>query len=139
MNHYLLSEIKTGDTASFTVTVTADMLDRFRDITGDVNPLHNDEDYARGRGYSGRVAFGMLCAGFYSTLAGVYLPGEYCLLHEVDSKFKKPVYIGDVLTVSGKVTDVQEAYGRIEIDARIVNQNGATVNRGRIIAGVTEA
>ena len=76
------------------------MLEKFRDITSDVNPLHNDEAYAKERGYGGRVVFGMLCAGFYSTLAGVYLPGEHCLLHEVETKFKKPVFIGDTLTVS---------------------------------------
>lgn len=138
MNHYKLADITVGLTESFTVTVTADMLDAFRDYSGDVNPLHNDADYAKARGYADRVVFGMLCAGFYSTLAGVYLPGEFCLLHEVNTKFKKPVFIGDVLTVSGKVVEVQDAYGRIEIDARIVNQDGVTVNRGRIIAGVTE-
>lgn len=139
MNHYRLHELSVGMTESFTVTVTEEMLAQFRDYSGDLNPLHNDADYARARGYAGRVVFGMLCAGFYSTLAGVYLPGEFCLLHEVDAKFKKPVFIGDVLTVSGKVADVQETFGRIEIDARIVNQNGHTVNRARILAGVTEA
>ena len=138
MNHYKLSELAAGMSESFTVTVTADMLEKFRDYTGDVNPLHNDADYARARGHADRVVFGMLCAGFYSTLAGVYLPGEFCLLHEVDAKFKKPVFVGDVLTVSGRVVEVQETFGRIEIDARIVNQNGQTVNRGRILAGVTE-
>ncbi len=138
MNHYKLSDLSVGMSESFTVTVTAEMLDQFRAFSGDLNPLHNDADYARGRGYAGRVVFGMLCAGFYSTLAGVYLPGEYCLLHEVDTKFKNPVFIGDRLTVSGTVRELQAAYGRIEIDARIVNQDGKTVNRARILAGVTE-
>ena len=138
MNHYKLSELSVGMTESFTVTVTEEMLDAFRGYSGDLNPLHNDEEYARARGYAGRVVFGMLCAGFYSTLAGVYLPGEFCLLHEVETKFKKPVFVGDVLTVTGQVSEVQDAFGRIEIDARILNQDGKTVNRGRIIAGVTE-
>ena len=137
MNHYKLADLAVGHTESFTATVTAELLDKFRDLTGDVNPLHGDEDYARAKGYPGRVVYGMLVASLYSTLAGVYLPGEFSLLHEVDAKFKKPVFIGDVLTVTGKVTGVNEVFGRIEIDARIVNQDGKTVNRGKILAGVT--
>ncbi|MEG1651698.1 MAG: MaoC family dehydratase [Oscillospiraceae bacterium] len=138
MNHYTITELSLGQSEQFTVTVTAEMLDRFRDYSGDVNPLHNDENYAAERGYPGRVVFGMLVAGFYSTLAGVYLPGELCLLHEVTTKFKKPVFIGDVLTITGRISEIQEAFGRIEIDAKITNQNGITVNRGCIKAGILQ-
>ncbi len=137
MNHYTLAGLTPGHTESFSVTVTAAMLDRFREITGDVNVLHTDETYARSKGYPGRVVYGMLVASLYSTLAGVYLPGEFSLLHEVTTKFKKPVFIGDTLTVTGKVAEVSETFGRITVEARIVNQNGVTVNRGRILAGVT--
>lgn len=137
MNHYMLADLAVGHTESFTTAVTAEMLEKFRDVTGDVNILHNDEDYARAKGYPGRVVYGMLVASLYSTLAGVYLPGEFSLLHEVDAKFKKPVFVGDTLTVTGVVTEISETFGRIEIDARIVNQDGKTVNRGKILAGVT--
>ena len=61
------------------MTVTPEMMDAFRAITGDVSPIHIDADYARGRGFPGRVVYGMLGASFFSTLAGVYLPGEHCL------------------------------------------------------------
>lgn len=137
MNHYHLSDLAAGQSASFSVTVTAEMLDAFRAITGDTNILHNDAAYAREKGYPDRVVYGMLVASLYSTLAGVYLPGEFSLLHEVDTKFKKPVFIGDTLTVTGTVAEVSETFGRVEIEAKIVNQAGATVNRGRITAGVT--
>lgn len=138
MNRYSLGELAVGHAESFKTAVSADMLDKFREITGDINPLHNDEAYAAARGYRGRVVYGMLAASLYSTLAGVYLPGERCLLHEVDAKFKKPVFIGDELTVSGRITDINETFARLEIDARITNQNGETVNRAKIIAGVIE-
>ncbi|MEG2083704.1 MAG: MaoC family dehydratase [Oscillospiraceae bacterium] len=130
--------MKIGHTESFSATVSSEMLKNFRELSGDINPLHNDENYARSRGYVGRVVFGMLVASLYSTLAGVYLPGERCLLHEVNIKFKKPVFVGDTLTVSGTVADVSETFSRIEIDARIVNQCGETVNRARIIAGIID-
>lgn len=136
MNRYSLEDINVGMTESFERTISAEMLEKFRDITGDINPLHNDKDYAHERGYGGRVVYGMLVASLYSTLAGVYLPGEKSLLHEVNTKFKRPVFIGDVLTVSGKVTEVNDTFSRIVIDARIVNQKGETVNRGSITAGV---
>ena len=103
MNHYTLAEMVPGLSAEFTVTVTEEMMDQFRAITGDVSPIHIDADYAKDRGFPGRVVYGMLGASFFSTLAGVYLPGEHCLLHGVECKFAKPIFIGDVLTVKGTV------------------------------------
>lgn len=72
----------------------------------------------------------------FSTLAGVYLPGEHCLLHGVECKFAKPIYIGDTLTVTGTVTHVSEAVGEAEIKAEIRNQDGKKVTRGIIKAGL---
>ena len=101
MNEYTFDEIAVGDSESFSVTVTTEMMDRFRVDTGDINPLHNDESFALERGYTGRVAYGMLTASFLSTLAGVYMPGKWCLIQHVERDFPKPVYPGDTLTVTG--------------------------------------
>ncbi len=60
MNHYTLAEMTPGLTEEFTVTVTPEMMDAFRAITGDVSPIHMDADYAKGRGFPGRVVYGML-------------------------------------------------------------------------------
>ena len=57
MNHYTLAEMTPGLTEEFTVTVTPEMMDAFRAITGDVSPIHIDADYARGRGFPGRVVY----------------------------------------------------------------------------------
>lgn len=136
MNHYTLTEMTPGLTESFTVTVTEEMMRQFCALSGDVSPIHMDEDYAKARGYAGRVVYGMLGASFFSTLAGVYLPGEHCLLHGVECKFAKPIYIGDTLTVTGTVTHVSEAVGEAEIKAEIRNQDGKKVTRGIIKAGL---
>ena len=138
MNHYTLSELTVGQTESFTVTVTAEMMDAFYAITGDNSPIHMDADYAAGRGYPGRVVYGMLGASFFSTLAGVYLPGEHCLLHSVESKFAKPIFIGDTLTVSGKVAEVNETFSEITVKASITNQDGKKVTRAVIKAGLAK-
>ncbi|MEA4911734.1 MAG: MaoC family dehydratase [Oscillospiraceae bacterium] len=136
MNTYSIDDLAPGIEECFTVTVTEEMLEHFRDLSGDVNPLHCDGDFAKARGYKGRVVYGMLAASLYSTLAGVYLPGRDCLLHEVDVKFKKPVFVGDTLTVTGVVRDVSAALGRVEIEGKTVNQDGVTVNKAVIQAGV---
>lgn len=136
MNHYTLAQMTPGLSESFTVTVTAEMMAAFESITGDCSPIHVDADYAAQRGYPGRVVYGMLGASFFSTLAGVYLPGEHCLLHGVECKFAKPVFIGDTLTVTGTVVSVSEAVSEAEIKAVITNQDGKRVTRGVIRAGL---
>ena len=60
MNHYTLAEMVPGLSEEFTVTVTAEMMDQFKAITGDVSPIHIDADYAKDRGFPGRVVYGML-------------------------------------------------------------------------------
>lgn len=138
MNHYRLADLTPGVTESFTVTITEEMMAQFYAITGDNSPIHMDADYAAGRGYPGRVVYGMLGASFLSTLAGVYLPGEHCLLHGVDLKFAKPIFIGDTLTVTGVVDEVNDTFREITIKASIVNQDGKKVTRAAIRAGVAQ-
>ena len=65
MNHYTLAEMVPGLSEEFTVTVTAEMMDQFKAITGDVSPIHIDADYAKDRGFPGRVVYGMLGASFF--------------------------------------------------------------------------
>ncbi|SFO36251.1 3-hydroxybutyryl-CoA dehydratase [Pseudobutyrivibrio sp. JW11] len=130
MNNYKFDELTVGMTESFKVLITEEMLDAFKGITGDVNPLHNDEEFAKAKGHPGRVAYGMLTASFLSTLAGVYIPGERSLIQQVETKFAKPVYIGDELTVTGEITELVESVQRLELKVTITNQDGKKVLRG---------
>ena len=132
MNNYSFDELSVGMSESFDVTITSEMLESFKGITGDVNPLHNDQDFAVSKGHPGRVAFGMLTASFLSTLAGVYLPGEKSLIQQVETKFANPVYIGDVLTVKGEITELIESVQRLTLKVTITNQNGKKVLRGKM-------
>ena len=135
MNRYSINDLSIGHKEVFTVEVTTEMFNKFREITGDINPLHNDEDFARNLGHKGRVAFGMLTASFLSTLAGVYLPGERSLIHSVETKFTKPVYIGDVLSISGEVTEINDTVNQIVLKVEIKNQNDEKVLRGKMKVG----
>ena len=130
MNNYKFDELTVGMTESFKVSITEAMLEAFKGITGDVNPLHNDEEFAKAKGHPGRVAYGMLTASFLSTLAGVYIPGERSLIQQVETKFAKPVYIGDELTVTGEITELVESVQRRELKVTITNQDGKKVLRG---------
>lgn len=135
MNHYSINELSIGHKESFKTEITSDMFDKFREITGDINPLHNNEDFAKDLGHKGRVAFGMLTASFLSTLAGVYLPGERSLIHSVETKFTKPVYIGDVLNVSGEVVEINDTVNQIVLRVEIKNQNEEKILRGKMKVG----
>ena len=145
MNEYKFEELISKEEdrenytkAEFNVTVTEDMMDKFLGICGDNNPLHVDSSFAKERGFNDRVVYGMLTSTFYSTLAGVYLPGKNCILHGVETSFHAPVYIGDTLNVSGFVKLKHEATKSMEISAKIVNQNGKKVGKAKILAGCLE-
>lgn len=138
MNQYKFEDIISGMEESFTIQITEEMMDSFLKITGDVNPLHNDEDYAREKGFSSRVVYGMLTASFLSTLAGVFLPGKYCLIHGIEAEFPKPVYIGDILTVTGTVAEKDERFREFKLRVVIRNERREKVCRAKMRLGVKE-
>lgn len=135
MKDYRFDELSVGLTESFTVRVTPEMLADFLRLSGDENPLHTETEFAVGFGYRDRVVYGMLTASFVSKLAGVYLPGRHCLLMEVTSKFTGPVYAGDTLTVTGTVTEINEAFQTVDVRTVMINERGDRVYRGRYRAG----
>lgn len=136
MNTYKYEEIQVGMEEHFDMTVTEAAMEQFLAITGDVNPLHNDSEFAAKKGHPGKVAFGMLTASYLSTLAGVYMPGKYSLIHEVEVKFAKPVYAGDVLHISGTVTEKNDTFSLFWMKVTITNQKGEKVLRGKMRVGV---
>lgn len=138
MNTYTFDEINIGQKESFTVTITEAERDKFREITGDVNPLHNDPEYAKSMGHDKCVAFGMLSASYLSTLAGVYLPGKNSLIQKTEVNFRKPVYVGDTLTITGEVSDKSDTFKVIEVKVDIKNQDGIKVVRGKMEIAVAE-
>ncbi len=134
MNEYKISEIEVGDSVSFEKCISTDMEDCFREITGDINPLHWNDKYAAEIGkFKSHVVFGMLTASLYSTLAGVYLPGKYSLIHSIDDlQFREPVYAGDLLQITGKVIEKDEQLGLIIIKAGIHNQDNKCVSKAKM-------
>lgn len=138
MNTYKYEDLKIGLKESFSCTITEEMMDSFCSLSGDLNPLHMDNDFAMSHGFQGRVAYGMLSASLFSRLGGVFLPGKYCLIQQVEAKFAYPVYIGDVLEVTGTVAELNDSVQRAVIKAEIRNQRKEKVVRGKIYVGFLE-
>lgn len=141
MNAYVFADIPVGLTATFTKTVTLEMEDSFRIISGDENPLHKDDDFAKETGngkFDKHVTFGMLTASLYSTMAGMYLPGKYSLIHSFDEiSFQKPVFAGDILTVTGEVVEKTEGLNLIILKVVIRNQDNKIVSKAKMKVLVT--
>ena len=133
MNEYIFEEIQIGQAETFTKKITLQMEESFREITGDLNPLHSDDGYARNIGngkFKSHICFGMLTASLYSTLAGVYLPGKYSLIHSIDNiSFRNPVFAGDILTVIGGVIAKQNDLKLIQIRSKIINHDRKIVSK----------
>ena len=138
MNYYRLEDISLGMKESFSVQVTEKVQAMFTELSGDVNPMHLDKDMCIMGGYKDQLVYGMATASYYSTLVGVYLPGEKCLFHKCEVEWPAPVYIGDTLTVTGVVKEIDEQFRRIHIKAFIRNQDGVKVSRAKLIVGVRE-
>ncbi len=123
--------IKVGDSASLVRTITLDDVGRFRDLTGDDNPLHVDRAYAEATPYKDIVVHGMLGASLLSTLIGTRLPGTGAVWVSQSLEFVLPVRIDDTLTVTCTVRGKNNRERLLELDARIENQRGQTVLTGK--------
>ena len=138
MNEYIFEDIDVGLKESFTASLTEEMMSSFAVISGDYNPLHIDEAFAKENGFKSNVVFGMLTSSLYSRLVGMNLPGKYALLQGIDISFRKPVYVGDRLTVKGEVVYKNDAYKQLEIKAMVKNQEEIIVSKAIIKVGVSE-
>ena len=100
-----LKDIKIGQKKSFEVVVTESMVDDFAKLSGDNNPLHMDENYAKSNNFKKRVCHGMLLASFFSRLVGMYIPGKNALYFSQSLKFQYPCFVNDRIEIHGEVID----------------------------------
>ena len=129
---YRLEEIEIGMSASYSQTITDADIKAFSGISGDKNPVHMDEVYAKESRFERRIAHGMLSASFFSALFGTQLPGRGCVYVGQDLKFRKPVYIGDTVTATIEVTSIDI------IRRRIFFNTYCKVGKSKVITGTAE-
>lgn len=104
-----LAGLSVGTAASFEADVSAELVDAFARLSGDTNPLHVDEGFARERGFTGRLAHGALLGALVSRLIGMHLPGRDALLQSLSLSFRAPVPAGTHVRVTGEVDQVSES------------------------------
>jgi 3-hydroxybutyryl-CoA dehydratase len=113
---YCIEDLQPGMAASYTRKVTADDIQKFGDVTGDYNPVHFDEDYAKTTIFKSRIAHGLLSAGYISTVLGTKLPGAGAIFMSANIRFKAPVRIGDEVTATCTIREVLAAKKRVVFD-----------------------
>lgn len=121
-----------GDSGTFTKRITETDVREFADASGDFNPVHLDEGYARQTVFGHRIAHGVLTAGIISAVLGSEIPGLGTIFVELHIRFIKPVYFGDVLTATAIVVEVINPK-RICLMVACVNQNNVDVALGHAI------
>lgn len=136
MNEYKYHDIYIGQIEKFFIKIRKEDEIKFREITGDINPMHCDDEYAKqisnGR-YEKHITFGMLTASLLSTMSGVYLPGKYSLIHSIENiSFVNSVKEGDVLKVIGEVEDKYDEVNLIKLKVKILNENNNLVLKSRM-------
>ncbi len=112
---YYLDDLKIGMKSTTTSTITGEMIDTFADITGDHNPIHVDAEFAAASQFGQRIAHGALSASFISAVLGNDLPGPGAVFVELNLRFRKPAFIGDVVTAIAEVADINERTGRVKM------------------------
>jgi 3-hydroxybutyryl-CoA dehydratase len=133
-----LEEIAVGQTAEFAKTVTETDVVLFAGITGDFNPAHVNAVEAEAGMFGGRIAHGMLSAGFISTVLAMKLPGPGTIYLSQNLRFVRPVRIGDTVTARVEVAEVIAPKRRVRLATSVINQRGETVIDGEAMVMLPE-
>ena len=129
---FTITEITIGMTASYTQTISDADVKAFAGISGDHNPVHMSEDYAKNSRFKNRIAHGLLTASFFSAIFGTKLPGEGCVYAGQNLQFKKPVYLGDTVVAKVTVTAIDI------LKKRVIFETVCTVKDRVVTTGTAE-
>lgn len=122
--------VQVGQTATRQLTLTADHVRKYSEISGDLNPLHYDEAFAAGTKFGRLVVQGGLTTGLLHALVAMDMPGPGTVFLSQNWKFTAPVYIGDTITAHAEVLKVHQAKPVSQLAVRVTRQTGETVLEG---------
>lgn len=125
--------LKIGDTFSKTRTVTDELIRAFAELSGDHNPIHLDEEFARNTRFGKRIAHGMLSGAFISAVLGYEFEARKIVYLSQSMRFVAPVFIDDVITTTATVKNIREDKGIVTIDTTCTNQDGEVTLRGEAV------
>lgn len=116
-----------GEEATFSKTFTQEDVQKFSGLSGDTNPIHLDENYARQSRFGGRIIHGMLVASLISSALGTILPGPGSVYLSQQLSFRAPARVGERLTAKVRVTDWDSTKGRVLLTTEVVNERDEKV------------
>ena len=122
--------MKVGDSAEITKTIEQSDIDAFARVTGDHNPVHVDEEFAKTTRFGRRIAHGMLTASLISAVLANHLPGEGSVYLGQTLKFVAPVFPGDEITARVTIREIREDKPILKLKTVCVNQRDELVIRG---------
>jgi len=136
LSNFTFDELEVGQTAQFSETLEERHLILFAAVSGDVNPVHLDEEFAQGTQFKGRIAHGMWSASLISAAIATQMPGPGSIYLGQNLIFKRPVKLGDTLTVNLTINEKIDKKKQVIIDCIVKNQSGKVVLSGdaRVIA-----
>ena len=135
MQGLFLKDLTVGQSAELVRDVGEADIVAFAQVTGDINPVHLDADYAATTPFGGRIAHGMLSAGYISAVLGTTLPGPGAIYLSQSLKFLRPVKIGAAVTARATVTAIDEAKAQVTL-ATVCLVNGKKVVDGEAVVMV---
>lgn len=128
-----INEIRVGDAAEFARTTSESDIYTYSGVTGDVNPAHLNETYAKKTCFKTRIAHGMLPAGYISAVLGTQLPGPGTIYVKQELKFLAPVFMGDTVTARVEVTELIKEKNRVILRTTCMKQDGTLVLDGEAV------
>ncbi|WP_297209909.1 MaoC family dehydratase [uncultured Flavonifractor sp.] len=123
-----------GQKASVSRTISESDVYLFAGVTGDLNPAHTNEEYAKTTHFKTRIAHGMLSAGLISAVLGMHLPGPGTIYTGQTLKFLAPVHIGDTITATAEIKSLDLERNRVVLTTTCANQEGTVVLTGEATA-----
>ena len=124
INEISFDEICIGQKKFFSKKITESLLDEFSKLSGDFNPLHMNDNFAKSSKFGKRIVHGMLLASFFSQLIGMKLPGKNALYFSQTLNFRSPCYIDDEIKIEGEVIEKSDSTRIIAISTSIFNSSG---------------
>lgn len=131
-----INEIFVGQIYEVKRIVTDEMVKLFAEATGDKNPVHLDEEFAKNTIFGGRIAHGILSLGIISAVLGMEFPGAGTIYLMQNAKFKRPVYVGEEVTVKLVVKEVDKEKRRVLLDTFVVKENGDNAIEGEALVKI---
>ena len=123
INELKYDDIFIGQQESFSINITESMVEKFSNLSGDLNPLHMDNKFAESSSFNKRIVHGMLLASFFSQLIGMKLPGKNALYFSQTLNFRSPCYIDDQIEVVGEVIEKSDSTQIITVSTTIFNKS----------------